>query len=136
MKQDLKKLIESQKDISDIILSKTSLDDYINKIIEFATIIPYYNDTLMKGFIAYYSNDVLKKNAYLTLIAVHEGYHGEGIGKLLLQTSIADLIHRNFLNYKLEVFKNNLKAINLYKKFGFLVEEDLGDAYLMNLILK
>jgi len=50
-------------------------------------------------------------------------YQGEGLANLLLEESLKFV--RSFgYQVKLEVHKSNIKAINLYKKFGF---EYLGD---------
>ncbi len=136
MKSDLKKLILSHDEISSEIEKKYNLDSYIDKLSEFATIIPYFNGNLLKGFIAYYSNDISKTDAFLTIIITDKESKGEGIGRLLLQSSISDLTYRGFTNYRLEVLKGNERAIALYQKFGFQIEKDNGYSYVMNLNLK
>jgi len=135
MKEDLKKIILSQKDQNDEFLINYDVDEYIAKLWEFATIIPYYNCSKLKGFIAYYSNDFTDWNAYLTIIVIDKSFRGEGIGELILRSSISDLINRGFKNYRLEVSKTNSKAITLYKKNGFQIEKDMGESWLMNLNL-
>jgi ribosomal protein S18 acetylase RimI-like enzyme len=135
MIEDVRKLIKTHNDVSDGVLIKMDVDDYVNKIVKFAIIINYYTDSKLTGFIAYYANDGLKKNAYLTLILIDNSFRGLGLGKLLLESSISDLSRRGFLTYKLEVLKSNSKAIKMYEKCGFTVEEDRGDLWLLNLNL-
>ena len=135
MKDDLRDLIYSQEQLAKSIQNKIDIEEYISKLISFATIIPFYTGSVLKAFVAYYSNDHLKQNAFLTLIVVEEKSRGEGLGKLLLETSINDLISKGFKNYRLEVEKSNEKALELYKKYGFQIVEVTKESYFMNLDL-
>ena len=61
-------------------------------------------------------------------ITVKEGFHGQGIGKALMNTLI-DLAD-NWLNLhriELTVYTDNEPAIVLYKKFGFVIEGEAVD---------
>ena len=46
-------------------------------------------------------------------------YQGKGLSKILLKESL-EVCKKMVLQVKLEVHSANLKAINLYKKFGFI----------------
>lgn len=56
-------------------------------------------------------------------MAVKAGHHGKGIGTAMLNNAI-DLAENwiNISRIELTVYTDNEKAINLYKKFGFVVE--------------
>ena len=136
MKDDLKKIILSQDDIIAEITKKYDVEEYLSKLSKHAKILPYYSGSFLKGFIAYYLNDILKENAYLTIIIIDKDSRDKGLGKLLLESSISDLINRGFKSYRLEVLKKNEKALAFYKKYGFEIEKDLGNSYLMNLNLE
>ena len=58
------------------------------------------------------------------------------MGKLLLKTSILDLIDKGYCNYRLEVLKKNEYIVEFYKAHGFIIEKSTEDSYLMNLKLK
>lgn len=105
-------------------LIQVDLDEYVNKIINKATIISYNEKGRMCGFIAFYNNDFKSGNAYLTMLAIDPAYKGKGIGKLLLTCSIARLKQEGFKNYTLEVLKSNDKATYLYKRNGFTIIEE------------
>lgn len=135
MIEDIKRIIISNNTVDDNLLIKKDVEQYVLKLFKHATILTYYSKSKLIGFIAYYSNDILNKNAYLTLILIDEENREEGIAKLLLKSSISDIIHRGFVNYKLEVLKTNLIAIKFYQKHGFLIEEEKGEYLLMNLNL-
>ena len=53
-------------------------------------------------------------------IAVHPELHHNGIGSQLLEEVIDDAYAKKVRNITLEVRKSNEKAINFYKKFGFI----------------
>jgi L-phenylalanine/L-methionine N-acetyltransferase len=56
-------------------------------------------------------------------IMVHKDFHGKGIGRALMD-KLVDLADNWLLLKRLEltVFPDNERAIDLYKKFGFVVE--------------
>ncbi|MFM0212055.1 GNAT family N-acetyltransferase [Paraburkholderia sediminicola] len=64
-------------------------------------------------------------------LAVHDGYHGRGVGSALLQglTDCADA-SLGLRRIDLTVFSDNAPAIALYRKFGF-VEEGRSRGYAM-----
>jgi ribosomal-protein-alanine N-acetyltransferase len=110
-------------------------DEYVDKISNHSTILPFIEEGRLQGFISYYNNDPDKENAFLTLIAIHPDFQGKGLGKKLLSFSIADLEQKKFKNYSLEVLKDNTIAIALYESFGFKIKEDRDLVWLMNLEL-
>lgn len=64
-------------------------------------------------------------------IAVHHAYHRQGIGSALLQAAI-EAVEKDLLadRIELQVYADNLAAISLYEKFGFLhlgrIENETG----------
>jgi len=136
MKTDLTKILEAHNDNENGILISIPIDEYVNKITQFATIIPYWVCGDLKGFIAYYNNDESKELAFLTMILICRDFQGRGIGKLLLEFSINDLTKNGFKNYGLEVLKSNDNAIRLYERFGFITKESRGELWYMEKTLK
>ena len=56
-------------------------------------------------------------------MAVHDDYQDKGIGTALME-AVLDMVD-NWLNIKrveLDVYTDNLRAVHLYKKFGFEIE--------------
>ncbi|QKG80158.1 GNAT family N-acetyltransferase [Tenuifilum thalassicum] len=63
------------------------------------------------------------RRIHLHHVGVHPQYQGKGIGKRLTIESLIYVKEKGY-QVKLEVHKNNTRAINLYKQFGF---QYLGD---------
>lgn len=131
MEKELKKLLEENNSQKNGIYIPLPIDEYVGKIYLHSTIIPYIVQGELKGFISYYNNDSTTTNAYLTMLLVATECHGQGVGKLLLNSSIQDLKRRGFRNYSLEVLKDNEKAGKLYSDYGFSISEDRGNLWLM-----
>lgn len=83
-----------------------------------------------KYFVAFYENKVIGyaglwnivDEGHITNIAVHPDYHGLGIGDSLLCKLIETCKEKKIYSLTLEVRESNIKAQNLYKKHGFIVE--------------
>jgi ribosomal protein S18 acetylase RimI-like enzyme len=63
------------------------------------------------------------RRVYMHHFAIHPEHQGKGYAKLLLKATM-EFAKSTGLQIKLEVHRNNIKALNLYKKGGFL---NLGD---------
>jgi ribosomal protein S18 acetylase RimI-like enzyme len=65
------------------------------------------------------------RRTYLHHFGIHSDFQGQGLAVKLLDASLA--LAKTFgMQIKLEVHKNNVKALGLYKKAGFTY---LGDYY-------
>ena len=79
---------------------------------------------------------------WVVLLVVKRQYQSKGLGSTLLREIIGRAIKQGAPYITLEVRVENFKAIALYKKFGFRIEErkpnfyrDGGDAFRMKKIL-
>lgn len=107
------------------------IDDYINKLVEHATIISIRENDQIVGAICFYCNNRKDLIAYVSMIAVHIDYRGKGIGDELLSYAMAHCKRKGFEFCKLEVSKENLKALALYKKNYFSILSESENVYLM-----
>lgn len=73
------------------------------------------------GFVAYYMNDFISREAYISMIAVLPPYRKNGYGKSLLDSVIQDARKKEMKSVCLEVDKGNNKAIDFYRENGFYV---------------
>ena len=113
---------------------KIPIELYVDKIINFSTVIPYFKEGKLMAFISYYNNDSLKDNSFLTMILVAKEFQGKGIGKLLID-SIAQFAKENSSNSLLLNVNRFNKALIFYQKLGFkIIQEidiELEHGYLM-----
>ncbi|TBX16799.1 GNAT family N-acetyltransferase [Clostridium perfringens] len=63
-----------------------------------------------------------KKHVGLITLMVNSDYQNKGVGSLLMDKLINLSESLNIIRLELCVFRDNYKAINLYKKFGFKEE--------------
>ena len=110
------------------------VENYVEKLTRNATIFTVYQNGL-KGMIAFYCNDNLKENAFLSLILIDQKFKNQKLGLNLLTTSINFLKSKKFKNYHLEVLKTNTLAINFYKKNNFQIIGDNNVFFKMTLHL-
>ena len=101
-------------------LLNVNIPEYVDKILKFATIISISENGRIKAFIAFYENDKNREISYLTMIAVCKECWHLGYGKRLLEFSISEIRKKGYKLYRLEVKEGNLKAIKLYKRYGFI----------------
>jgi GNAT superfamily N-acetyltransferase len=64
-------------------------------------------------------------------ICVGQNYVGKKIGSLLLAHTLEQALDNKCSCVNLSVYKNNLPAINLYKKFGFMVYNENESSFFM-----
>jgi len=105
--------------IPDLKTQVESLYDYVDKLKKNATFFEAYDDNTLVGLVAVYLNDYETKVAFITSIVVSAEYQGKGIAGTLLKVAIDTAVLHKFTTIKLEVFSGNVKAIKLYKNYGF-----------------
>ena len=109
-----------------------NLDEYSKKIFNFASTYYIRENDMIIGFCSFYCNDYDNAIGYLTQIAVLPDYNGRGFGKVLLNKCIDECTMSGMKKLKLEVYKENLKAIKFYKNNGFEnIEENAESNYMM-----
>lgn len=128
-KSDKERIIELGKLISDNFDRVNNID----KIIEDKEIIGYYEDDILVGFIIF---KTLYDVTDLLYIVVDEEYRNKKVG-----SSLMDYLINNSKKIMLEVRCDNKSAINLYKKYNFMIINirkkyyDNMDGYVMELML-
>ena len=131
--------IELLKDLNNTFngqLVNSNIEDYIDKIIDNATIIKIVENNILFALIAYYENDKKRESAYLTMLAVSNKYSNKGYGNILLKKATNNLIRKGFKYFELEVLKSNKKAVEFYKKNNFQIIESRGLKFYMKKYLK
>ncbi len=79
----------------------------------------YYIYRIEGKIVAYINYQVMYERSELININVLEEFQNKGIASLLMEYMFRDLKNKNTLDITLEVRIDNIKAINLYKKYDF-----------------
>lgn len=87
----------------------------------------------LNGFISYYLN-IDNSYAYISLIVVDNSLQNKGIAQKMIDALIKS-IPPKIKRIKLEVLKNNDKAMKFYKKNNFSIISDHKEKWLMELSL-
>ena len=125
------------QDITDIKLMGNKLhNNYEFKLDTFSDCLVIINESFLIGFIIY---STIYERAEIVDLYVDEKYRNMGCAKQLIKSVINNCKENNCNNITLEVNKNNIPAISLYKYFGFKdvsirksYYDDGNDALLMN----
>ena len=102
------------------------LDTYVNiekyaiKIHDKAIRFEAFNGPTLVGLIAMYV-DLNKKIGFITNVSVDIEYKGHGVGNALINEAKTYALKNNIKVIQLEVYNENIKAINFYNKHGFKV---------------
>jgi ribosomal protein S18 acetylase RimI-like enzyme len=114
-----------------VVDNSTDRDKFAEKIYNNATTYVIYDGTDPAGFIAFYASDT-RQSAYVTLLAVTPIHQGTLVADSLLNKCIEISSSLNKKSIKLEVNKNNIRAIKFYKKNGFNISDHSPkDSYYM-----
>lgn len=121
-------LLEERKIDSSILnMDEESVLRYCNKIKKNAVFEYILCNEEIAGFIAYYANDIQRRQGYITMVLIRTRYRGRGFSSILLERVLDKIKSKGFGSCKLEVEKKNVIAIQIYEKFGFIKVEDTVD---------
>ena len=103
---------------------KTRSAEYFSSIMDKDVILIAEVNTTLKGFIqfghpSYKDLSFEKGDIELKKVYVDQAFQGQGVGKQLMEAMLTHSLVKSARNIYLDVFTENDKAINMYKKFGF-----------------
>ena len=104
-----------------------TIDDYVSKLIKYGIIKICEIDSEISGLIGFYVNDMDCKVAYIPILTVKSKYAKRKIGSLLVKQAIDYIKQLDFKVIKVETWKENLPALALYQRNGFIIEEENGE---------
>lgn len=105
-------------------VNKYIFDSIINHVDNYRLII------VDNKIIGVYCSYIKDNHIFLDEIYIEKEYRNLGIGTNLIKKEIENA-NLTKMNLKLWVYKDNEKAVNLYKRLGFIIEQDTETRYLM-----
>lgn len=116
--------------------ARREIIDYSRKISSKATRFEAWAGDSLVGLVAAYCNDHKTLAVYITNVSVLKERMGEGIAAYLMTKCVEHARALGMRQICLEVASNNIPAINLYKKIGFVAENENGPFVSMKKDLK
>ena len=110
---------------------KVDIDVYAKKIMEHAITFEAWDANELIALIAAYFNDKKNNLAFITSVSTMKNYEKMGIASKLLETCIKYAEENRFKEINLQVSRDNMSAIRLYSKFGFIQKENEEGELLM-----
>jgi ribosomal protein S18 acetylase RimI-like enzyme len=101
------------------------------KISENAERFEYWDNNLLIGLFACYYNDTATLTGYITIASVSSDHRNMGIGSELLGNTLRYGFENGFKNIKIEVNKQNHRAIRFYEKNEFAIETQTKKSFIM-----
>lgn len=102
---------------------RNNYNEILNKIDKYAIFISATVSNQFVGYAAMYANDMESETAYITMIGVIPDMQGLKIGKKLLDKCIEVAKVHGMKRIRLEVLKDNIKALMFYKNNQFVFEK-------------
>ena len=105
------------------------INNYVNEIVP-KQILEYKNIILNNIVVGSFLLTKNEPGLLLDEIFIEKQYRNKGLGASIIK----DIISKTNNNVYLWVYKDNIKAINLYNKLGFNIKEETGSRYYMEYI--
>lgn len=123
-KYKLNTIFEYAKDLDKEEVEK--INNYVNKTI-LKQIFEYKNIVLNNIIVGSFLITKNENGLLLDEIFIEEQYRNKGIGTSIIK----DIVSKSNNNVYLWVYKDNIKAVNLYNKIGFNIKEKTDSRYYM-----
>lgn len=123
-KYKLNTIFEYAKDLDNEEVEK--INNYVNKTIS-NQIFEYKNIVLNNIIVGSFLITKNENGLLLDEIFIEEQYRNKGIGTSIIK----DVVSKSNNNVYLWVYKDNIKAFNLYNKIGFNIKEETNSRYYM-----
>lgn len=128
-------LLRCDADFLPPLSSRVEIKGYAKKIASKATRLEAWSDGALVGLVAVYCDDQETGIAYITSISVLREWTRKGIAAHLMSQCVKHSTASGMHQLSLEVATNNLPAIKLYEKCGFVAGKANGVFVALNLIL-
>jgi ribosomal protein S18 acetylase RimI-like enzyme len=129
-------LTRSDADFVPPLSGRVAISDYARKIAKLAERFEAWSEGTLIGLVAIYCNDLKTRVAHITSVSVLNQWTGKGIASQLMEQSIDHAKAAGMRKIVLDVAKENVPAISLYEKYGFIAGETGTTMTSMDLNLK
>ena len=107
-----------ESDFSPPLFQRIDANAFVAKVLEYATINTCRLNNELIGTIIFYANDLIKKEAYITFLAVDSFHRGQHIASQLLQSASEEAKSKGMT--KISVSTCYSEVVRFYQNNGFL----------------
>lgn len=129
-------LLHCDADFVPPLSGRVKIRDYAQKIARKAMRFEAWSDGTLVGLVAAYCNDQDKRIVYITSVSVLRAWTSKSIAARLMNQCVEYAKTSGMRQVSLEVAGNNIPAIRLYKKSGFIADKADAPFVTMNLSLE
>lgn len=129
-------LLRCDADFVPPLSDRVEINDYAKKITSKATRFEAWSGDKLVGLVAAYCNDWEQRIAYITSVSVSREWMGKGIAARLVGQCVEHAKVSGMRQISLEVANDNVPAIGLYEKSGFIAGKTNVPFVTMELYLK
>jgi ribosomal protein S18 acetylase RimI-like enzyme len=126
-------LLRCDADFRPALSSRIDIAGYAAKITQHAVRFEAWSASRLIGLVAAYCNDQRTRIAYITSVSVLREHTGRGVGADLVEQCVAYARSAGMRQIALEVARDNLPAVRLYEKLGFVADPVDGPVICMRL---
>ena len=119
-------LKQVESDFNPPLFQRIDVNAFVSKVLEYATVNTCRLDNDLIGTIIFYANDLLKKEAHITFLAVDYSYRGLHIASHLVQSASEEAKSKGMT--KICVSTCNPKVVGFYQNNGFLKYKEAFDS--------
>tara|TARA_R110002051_G_scaffold238375_2_gene299115 strand:+ start:6253 stop:6717 length:465 start_codon:yes stop_codon:yes gene_type:complete len=112
--------------------SYINLDEYSMKLFEQSIRYEIFYDLDLIGLVAIYHNSNV---GYISNFSLEQSFIGKGFSNDLMLACLDASINKKLESIRLEVFKENTRAVKFYAKHGFIVEKENNKVFILVKIL-
>jgi ribosomal protein S18 acetylase RimI-like enzyme len=114
-------LLRCDADFIPTLSSRVRINEYARKIIDHAIRLEAWSGNVLIGLVAVYCNNLEKNTAFITSVSVLRLWAGKGIATQLMSHCIEFSKESGISLIRLELASENISAMSLYIKCGFIV---------------
>lgn len=116
-------LKECNDDFCPPLIERVNLEEYSRKLLEKSVTFEAWNENFLVGLLAAYFSQNTDRSVFITNVSVLKKFMGMGVASELLGQCIKYAAGKKIMELKLEVNKESARAIRLYGKFDFVIDD-------------
>ena len=109
--------------------TRETIDRWLSNIENLIPLIAVFNEKIV-GYAAVFKHTHSRERGVSDIgIYLHQDFHGVGLGTAMTETILPIAKHQGLHRIGLHVVEDNVAAVKLYQKIGFVIEGTIRDAY-------